>query len=121
MQQELRVLFPSCESTVAFILQALSAEMASRDSELEAQTVRCQAKDTELASLAQQIEHLQAAAEAQAQVQTEAAAQAAQHEQSMQAWAVNVSLDQGIAAGPSVMLPTSPTALRSRVQTLEVW
>ena len=102
------------------MLQALNAEMATRDSELEAQTERCHAKDAELASLAQQIEHLRAAAEVQAQHQAEAAAQAAQHEQSMPPWAVNVSLDQGIAAGPSVMIPTSPTALRSRVQTLEV-
>lgn len=92
--------------------------MASRDSALEAQHERCQAKDDQLASLAQQVEQLQAAADAQAQAEAEA--EAAKHEQSMLPWAVNVSLDQGIAAGPSVMMPTSPTALRSRVQTLEV-
>lgn len=89
--------------------------MASRDSELDAQHERCQAKDAELADLAQQIE-----AASEAQTQAQAVAQAAKHEQSMRPWAVDVSLDQGIAAGPSVMIPTSPTALRARVQTLEV-
>lgn len=95
-------------------LQSLNSQLASKDEDLHAIQERCHAKDEQLAELAQRVEQLETAAEAHQRAQT---ARQAQHSHN---WAVNVSLDQGMAQGPLPMLPTSPGALRQRVVVLEV-
>lgn len=91
--------------------------MANKDAQLERQKEERQTRDLELDRLAQQLKQLQAAAEAKVE------ARVGQDEQGRRERAVNVSLDQGMGtaeAGQMPMLPSSLTALRARVQTLEV-
>lgn len=95
-------------------MQSLSAELESKDVNLRGLEERCVAKDEEVAALAQQVEQLQSAVEASKHADVMA------HQHSPCDWAVDVSLDQGLGLGPIHMLPSSPTALRQRVHTLEV-
>lgn len=95
-------------------MQSLSSEVESKDAELQALQDRCQSKDEQVAVLGQQVEQLQSTLEAHKQADT------MPQQPTPLDWAVDVSLDQGVGAGPSQMMPSSPTALRQRVQTLEV-
>ena len=95
-------------------LQSLNAELDSKGAALQGLEERCVSKDEELASLGQQLEQLQGKLAAQQQTDM------MEHQQSPRDWAVHVSLDQGIGLGPVHLMPSSPSALRQRVQTLEV-
>lgn len=96
------------------VMQSLTAELDSKQADLQAFQERCQSKDEQLAALGQQMEQLQSMVEAQKQSYVE------RHQRDSHPWAVDVSLDQGVGLGPGHMVPSSPTALRHRVQTLEV-
>lgn len=95
-------------------MQSLSSEIDSKDADLQALQDRCQSKDEQVAALGQQVERLESTAEARKQ------ANDMPYQHTPSEWAVNVSLDQGVGLGPPHMMPSSPTALRRRVQTLEV-
>ena len=95
-------------------MQSLNAELQSKDADIQGLKERCNSKDEEVAALAQHVEQLQSTVEASKQ------ADAMAHQHSPRDWAVDVSLDQGMGLGPAHMLPSSPTALRQRVHTLEV-
>ena len=95
-------------------MQSLSSEIQSKDADVQALQDRCQSKDEQIAALGQQVDRLESIVEAHKQ------ADAMPHQHSPSDWAVNVSLDQGVGLGPPHMMPSSPTALRQRVQTLEV-
>ena len=96
------------------VMQSLSSELESKGADLEALQDRCHSKDEQVAALGQQVEQLESSVEAQKQ------ANSTKQQHSPYEWAVDVSLDQGVGPGPPRMLPSSPTALRQRVQTLEV-
>ena len=95
-------------------MQSLSSELGSKAADLEALHDRCHSKDEQVAALGQQVEQLESSLEALKQ------ADSMRQQQRPYEWAVDVSLDQGLAPGAPHMLPSSPNALRQRVQTLEV-
>ena len=97
-------------------LQSLNNQLASKSEDLQAQQERCDAKDEQIAGLAQQVEQLQGAAEAHKQAEAMTQNSNAHH------WAVDVSLDQGMGTGLGSypLMPTSPRALRQRMLVLEV-
>lgn len=96
------------------VVQNLSSELESKDADLQGLQERCHSKDEKVAALGQQVEQLESSVEALRQADT------LRQQPSPYDWAVNVSLDQGVGPGPAHMMPSSPTALRQRVQTLEV-
>ena len=95
-------------------MQSLSSELESKEADLEASQDRCHSKDEQVAALGQQVEQLRSSLEALKQ------ADSMRQQQRPYDWAVDVSLDQGVGPGPPHMIPSSPTTLRQRVQTLEV-
>ncbi|KAL3148684.1 hypothetical protein ABBQ38_014099 [Trebouxia sp. C0009 RCD-2024] len=95
------------------LIESLSTEVESKDADLQALQDRCQSKDEQVAAMGQQVERLESIVEAHKQ------ADHMPHQHAPSDWAVNVSLDQGVGLGPPHMMPSSPTALRRRVQTLE--
>ena len=95
-------------------MQSLSSELESKAADLEALKDRCHSKDEQVAASGQQVEQLESSLEALKQ------ADSMRQQQRPYEWAVDVSLDQGVGPGAPHMLPSSPTALRQRVQTLEV-
>ena len=95
-------------------MQSLSSELESKAADLEALQHRSRSKDEQVAALGQQVEQLESSLEALKQ------ADSMRQQRRPYEWAVDVSLDQGMGPGAPHMLPSSPAALRQRVQTLEV-
>ena len=95
-------------------MQSLNSELESKDADLQALQERCLIKDEQVAALGQQVAQLESNAEA------EQHADAARQKHNLRECAVDVSLDQGLGLAPAHIMPSSPTALRQRVQALEV-
>lgn len=88
--------------------------MASKDEDLQAHHERYNAKDEQIAGMAQRVEQLESLLEEQRQ--KEAMRQAHDRHD----WAVDLSLDQGMGLSSAPLMPSSPGALRQRVLVLEV-
>ncbi len=99
---------------ICALLQSLNNQLASKDEDLQAHHERCNAKDEQIAGMAQQVEQLESLLEEQRQ--EEAVRQGRDHHD----WAVDVSLDQGMGLSSAPLMPSSPRALRQRVLVLEV-
>ncbi|DBA92530.1 TPA: hypothetical protein ACH3X1_002761 [Trebouxia sp. C0004] len=94
-------------------IESLNNQIASKDEDLQAHHERCDAKDEQIAGMAQRVEQLESLLEEQRQ--KEGVRQApTRHD-----WAVDVSLDQGMGLSSASLMPSSPRALRQRVLVLE--
>ena len=96
------------------LLQSLNNQIASKDEDLQAHCERYNAKDEQIAGMAQQVEQLESCLEEQRQ--KEVVRQAHDRHD----WAVDVSLDQGMGLSSAPLMPSSSRALRQRMLVLEV-
>ncbi len=96
------------------LLQGLNHQVASKDEDLQAHRERCNAKDEQIAGMAQRMEQLESLLEEQRQKE------AVRQGHDRHDWAVDVSLDQGMGLSTAPLMPSSPRALRQRVLVLEV-
>ena len=96
------------------LLQSLNHQVASKDKDLQAHRERCNAKDKQIAGMAQQVEHQESLLEEQRQKG------AVRKGHDVHDWAIDVSLDQGMGLSSAPQMSNSPRALRQRVLVLEV-
>ncbi|DBB14510.1 TPA: hypothetical protein ACH3X3_004792 [Trebouxia sp. C0006] len=111
-KEEAASLASSLEKANSWI-ESLNNHLASKGEDLQAHHDRCNAKDEQIAGMAQQVEQLESLLEEQRQ--EEAVRQGRDHHD----WAVDVSLDQGMGLSSAPLMPSSPRALRQRVLVLE--
>ncbi|KAL0020086.1 hypothetical protein WJX79_009298 [Trebouxia sp. C0005] len=93
-------------------IESLNNQVASKDEDLQAHHERYNAKDEQIAGMAQRVEQLESLLEEQRQ--KEAMRQAHDRHD----WAVDLS-DQGMGLSSAPLMPSSPGALRQRVLVLE--
>ena len=99
---------------ICALLQSLNNQVASKDEDLQAHHERCNAKDEQIAGMAQQVEQLESHREEQRQKE------AVRQSRDRHDRAVDVSLGQGMGLSSAPLMPSSPRALRQRVLVLEV-